>query len=86
MQLTAVEFYQLNPFVAFHCLENETGEEFNGIGALLVDIVAGVSAHESFQGAFQEETALQSLLALEGELGCGITTTCATDEDLTLVF
>ena len=86
MEFAAVELCQLNTLVALHGLEDETGEDLDGVGALLVDIVARVTAYETFQGTFDEEAALGGCLALEGELGGGVTASGTADEDLTLML
>ena len=81
-----MELSQADTVVAFHRLEEETSENLDGIGALLVNIITGVSTDKTFQRALHEEAASRGLLTAEGELGCGVTTTCTTDENLTLVL
>ena len=86
MQLAAVELGELDALVALHLLEEEAAEQLDGVGTLLIDVVARVSADEAFQRAFDEERTFGCCLTLEGELGRRITSASTTDEDLALVL
>ena len=49
VEFAAMELCQRDALVAFHRLEDEACEQFDGVGALLVDVVARVPAYESLQ-------------------------------------
>ena len=86
VQLAAMELCQTDAVVALHGLEEESGEDLDGVGALLVDVIAGVAAYESLDGTFQEEAAVGGLLAGEGEVGGRVTASGTADEYLALVL
>ena len=52
----------------------------------LLDVVAGVSAFEAFETAFEEEVALRRILALEAEGGGGRHATGTRNENLTFLL
>ena len=81
-----MELGQLHAFVAFHGLEDEAGYHLDGVGTLLVDVVARVAAYESLQLATQEELAGAGSLALDGELSLRVAATGTRHEDLALVL
>ena len=64
----------------------ESCDNLNGVGALLLDVIAGVSTVETFEAALQEEVAFGGILTLELERGDGATATGAGDKDLPLVL
>ena len=86
VHLAAIELGKTDAFVLLHLSKEEASEQLDGVGTLLVDIVAGMSAYQAFQLGTHEERAGRSCLTLEGELGSGVTTTGTADENLTLVL
>ena len=78
VHLATVEANQAEFTIQFLVLqEEETGKNLDGIGALLVDVIARVTAVESLQGSFHEEIAGRSLFAIEVEGSLGGLTACA---------
>ena len=71
---------------ASHLHEEETGEQFDGVGTLLVDIIARMATYQSFHRCLHEEIPLGSLFALETEGGNGATASGTAYEDLTFIF
>ena len=86
MHLATVELSQTDALVAVDGLEQEAAQQFDGVGALLVDVVAGVTAYKSFYLSTQEEIACGNLSALEAELGGSVATTGTADKDFAFVL
>ena len=85
VELARVELSQTKVHLVLLHVE-EARENLDGVGTLLIDVVARVTALQTLDGSLEEEVAGRSLFALEGELGaCGLATG-ARDEDLTLVL
>ena len=64
MHFAAVETYETQISIQFLILEEEeTGKNLDGIGALLVDVIARVTTVETLQRSFHEEITRRSLFA-----------------------
>ena len=85
MQLAGVERGETKS-VALLSLIEEAGEHLQRVGALLVDVVARVASHESFQRSLHKEPVLRRGLAAEVEGGCGVAASGTADENLTFVL
>ena len=85
VQLAGVEADQAQAVAFLHLIE-EACQDFQRIGAFLVDVVAGVSAHQSFQRGLHEEPSLGSCLACEGERCRGVAAAGTAHENLPLVL
>ena len=78
VHLAAVEANQTEFSVQLFVLqEEETGEYLDGVGTLLIDVIARVATVESLQGCFQEEIASRSFFTIEVECCLGGLTACA---------
>ena len=86
VQLARVELCQAHTLIAAHGLEEEAPEELDGVGTLLVDVVARVSADESLQLCLDKEVTLGCLFALEGEASLCVASTGTADENLAFVL
>ena len=86
VQLARMELGQLHALIALPRLIEEAAQQLDGVGTLLVDVVARVSARESLQLGTQEELTGAGSLTLKGELRSGVAATGARDENLALVL
>ena len=64
----------------------EAGQDLDGVGAFLLDVITGVPAFQSFETTLKEEVILGCILALEAEGGLRRHTTGTGDEDLAFLF
>ena len=87
MHFAAVEAYEAQTSIQFLIFEEEeAGKNLDGIGALLVDVIARVTTVETLQPSFHEEISRRSLFARELESRKGCLTTGAGYEDFTLIL
>ena len=87
MHLSAVEACQEDAiFLFLHFHIEETGQNLDGIGALLVDIVTRVASVQSLDIQFEEEISGRSLLAREVEGGMDCLSTGTRNEDKSFVL
>ena len=82
MHLSAVPLCHVERHL-LQLIEEETGHDFDGVGTLLLDVVARVSAIESFDRGFEEEESLWGSIAHKLEGSDGAATTGTGDEHLT---
>ena len=64
----------------------EPGDNLDGIGTFLVDVVARVSAIQSFHGYTEEEKTRRGFLTLKAESGGGVLAACARYENLSFLL
>ena len=87
MHFAAVEAYEAQTSIQFLIFEEEeAGKNLDGIGALLVDVIARVTTVEPLQRSFHEEISCRSLFAREVEGGVGCLTTGAGNENFALIL
>ena len=87
MHFAAVEAYEAQTSIQFLILEEEeTGKNLDGIGALLIDVIARMAAIETLQRSFHEEITRRSFFAREVEGSMGSLTTSAGYEDFALIL
>ena len=67
-------------------LVEHAGQELVGVGAFLLDVVAGMAAHQALHLDLEEETAGGCGLFLHVEEGLGVGTAGAADEDFAFVL
>ena len=87
MHFATVETYEAQTSIQFLILEEEeAGKNLDGIGALLIDVIARMAAIETLQRSFHEEITRRSFFAREVEGGMGSLTTSAGYEDFALIL
>ena len=69
-----MELCQAHAVVSLHGLIEETTQHFDGIGTLLVDVIARMAANKSLQLGSQEKQ-VGSSFTLEGEFCRGVAAT-----------
>ena len=75
MHLTTIELSQTDTLIAIDGLEQETTQQLDSVGTLLIDIVARVTTYQALQLGTHKEIACRNLCTLEGKLGSSITAT-----------
>ena len=76
----------MNTLITLHLLINKAGDDFQTIGALLVDVITRVTSYETFDRTLDKEITLRDWLTLHLKLGSSGTTTSTRNENLTLIL
>ena len=86
MKLAAVELSEADALILGHLGKEEAAQQLDGVGTLLVDVVARVATHKALQLGTHEEVACRHLRAPEGKLGGGVASSGTGNEDFALVL